>query len=281
MKDRINIGIDGGGTGCRVVVSVDRREAQATGGPANVISDPAGAEAAIRRALSEALGAHSLGLDDLADARIVAGLAGCRLPGAAGNFAMGLPFLAYVVDDSVTALEGAFGGAEGTLVNLGTGSFYIRRDSLGVTHQGGWGFVLGDEGSAAWLGRKALSEVLKISDGSAPEFSDDPLIEPLLAACGVHPVIFAREAKPQDFAMLAPLIMDMDTPWAKALQAQVMLKMHSALEDVGHPMGTPWVLTGGLGRALITKLHPEVAAGLQVPAGNALDGALAMAQALP
>jgi N-acetylglucosamine kinase-like BadF-type ATPase len=42
MAPRIDIGIDGGGTGCRVAISVEGRVTETTGGAANVVTDPAG-----------------------------------------------------------------------------------------------------------------------------------------------------------------------------------------------------------------------------------------------
>ena len=282
MAERIDIGIDGGGSGCRVVVSCGTRMARAEGGPANVATDPAAAEAAIRGALLDALGQMSLSLDDMQTARIVAGLAGCRLPGLADTFAMRLPFLAHVVDDSVTALEGAFGGAQGTLIGLGTGSFCIRHDARGITHQGGWGFALGDEGSAASLGRIALSELLRIEDGRLPKWSDDPLIDRLQAAVGVHPVLFARDAGPEDFAALAPLVVDCDSPWAEDLiHYRVYAEILTALRQIGHPEGAAWAMTGGFAAALKPRWAHSMQAGLQDPLGSPLDGALAMARALP
>lgn len=281
MDQRIDIGIDGGGTGCRVVVAMGAREARATGGPANALTDPAGAEAAIRGALLTALAELGLGLDDLSEARIVAGVAGCRLPGTADAFAMRLPYLAYVVEDSVTALEGAFGGGYGTLVNLGTGSFLIRRDGAGITHHGGWGFQLGDELSAAWLGRQALSDWVRIEEGSLRTMFNDPLSAALLEACGMHPVLFARDAQPQDYAALAPIIMAHDTPFGRHLQHLLIWGLEEDLKVLEHPPGSPWVLTGGLGREVAKRLDADMAAGLQDPLGSALDGALAMARALP
>lgn len=281
MEQRIDIGMDGGGTGCRVVVSAGGRQAVASGRAANVVTDPAGAEAALRGALAEALGALGLGFNALADARIVAGLAGCRLPGVADAFAMRLPYLAYVVEDSVTALEGAFGGGDGTLASLGTGSFFIRRDGRGLTHQGGWGFDLGDDLSAAWLGREALAGWLRIEDGTDPGAADDALIVDLRDALGRHPVLFARDARPGDFAALAPLIMAATSPLASALQTRLIGGLARRLERLGHPEGAPWVLTGGLGAGLAARLAGPIAAGLRPPGGSALDGALAMARALP
>lgn len=282
MTDRIDIGIDGGGSGCRVVVCTNGREARATGGPANVVTDPAAAEAAIRDTILNALGQLGLGLDDLDRARIVAGLAGCRLPGVADAFATRLPFLAYVVDDSVTALEGAFGGGYGTLVNLGTGSFFIRKDARGVTHQGGWGLILGDEGSAAWLGREALRQLMWTEDGRDTAQENDPLRRALWDALdGQHPVAFASTAAPGDFAALAAMIFNGNSRWSNQLISQVETVVFDGLRDVGHPGGTPWALTGGLGNALAARLRGQITAGLQAPQGTALDGALAMARALP
>ena len=263
------------------MVAVGGREARAEGGPANIVSDPAAAEAALRLTLEDALNQLSLGFDALPGARVVAGLAGGRLGGAADAFATRLPFLALVVDDSVTALQGALGDDHGTLVNLGTGSFFIRRDGRGLTHHGGWGYVLGDEGSAAWLGRLALTMLTEIEDGRRAEFAEDPLRKVLLEASPPHPVLFAADSGAENFASLAPLIFNRDTPMAVALQRHVEGAVRSGLAAIKHPGGTPWVLTGGLGAALADRLDGQLTAGLRPPAGSALDGALAMARALP
>jgi glucosamine kinase len=280
MAGRIDIGIDGGGTGCRVAISVDGGAvAETRGGSANIVTDPAGAEAAIREALMEALAEHGLTLDDMGTARVCAGLAGGRLPGTADAFATRLPFLAYVVDDSVTALEGALGGREGTLASLGTGSFFIRKSPEGTRHVGGWGFHLGDEGSAAWLGRRALSLALRVADGRLPP---DPLAEALVAAAPPHPVLFARDASPGDFAQIARLVPEhADTKLAKRLIGEVMAALSEGLADVGHTKGEPLVLVGGLGALLQEHLPEQLRADLREAAGRPLDGALALARGLP
>jgi glucosamine kinase len=280
MTDRIDIGIDGGGTGCRVALSVAGGPAHETrGGPANIVTDPAGAEAAIREALVAALSAQGLGLDAMPRARVCAGLAGGRLPGMADSFATRLPFLAYVVDDSVTALEGALQGADGTLASLGTGSFFIRKSGEAIRHIGGWGFRLGDEGSAAWLGRRALSLALRVADGRLPA---DPLAEALVAATPPHPVLFARDASPGDFAQLARLVLQhAETPLARRLIADTHAALEDGLRDVGHRPPEALVLTGGLGDLLRATLTEPLSAGLRAPLGRPLDGALRLARGLP
>ncbi|MCU4653582.1 ATPase [Roseibacterium sp. SDUM158016] len=279
MADRIDIGIDGGGTGCRVAVSVGDTVTETTGGPANIVTDPPGAEAAIRQALIEGLAAHGLGLEDMGRARVCAGLAGGRLPGVADAFATRLPFLAYVVDDSVTALEGALGGAMGTLASLGTGSFFIRKSASGIRHVGGWGFHLGDEGSAAWLGRRALSLALRVADGRLPA---DPLAEALMEAAPPHPVLFARDARPGDFAQVARVVLaHAETPLARRLITETLEALTEGLADLGHAPGAPLVVTGGLGELLAPHLPEALSRDLRPALGRPLDGALALARGLP
>jgi len=279
MTERIDIGIDGGGTGCRVILSRGGEARHYSGGPANVVTDPAGAEAAIRLVLDRALADHGLGVEALQHARICAGLAGCRLPGEADRFATRLPFLAYVVDDSVTALEAAFAGGDGALVSLGTGSFFIAKSGGSIRHVGGWGFVLGDEGSAAWLGRRALAQALRVVDGRLPA---DPLAEALLTATPPHPVHFARTASPGQFAQLAKLVpAHAATPMAQALIGDVLVELRDGLAALGHAPGNAWCLTGGLGDLLRDHLPDDLRAELVPPQGRALDGALRLAQALP
>lgn len=280
MTRRIDIGIDGGGTGCRVALSVDGGPVVETrGGPANIVTDPAAAEAAIRLALTEALAAQGLGLEAMVDARVCAGLAGGRLPGAADAFATRLPFLAYVVDDSVTALEGALEGADGTLASLGTGSFFIRKAGGTIRHVGGWGFRLGDEGSAAWAGRMALSLALRVADGRLPP---DPLAEALMVACLPHPVLWAADATPGDFAQLVRIVLSHPgSPIAAQVSNAILSALREGLADVGHFPGTPLVLTGGLGEMLAPVLPADLTQGLRPASGRPLDGALRLSRGLP
>lgn len=280
MAQRIDIGIDGGGTGCRVALSVAGGPvSETTGGPANIVTDPAGAEAAIRLALGAALEMQGLGFDALASARICAGLAGARLPGEADRFATRLPFLVYVVDDSVTALEGALEGGDGTLASLGTGSFFIRKAAGTVHHVGGWGFQLGDEGSAAWAGRLAVALTLQVVDGRLPP---DALSQALMAACPPHPVLWAGQARPGDFAQLVRIVFDHhDSPIAIRVRGAIVGALADGLAAVGHASGTPLVLTGGLGDMLAPALPDPLRPDLRPAKGRPLDGALRLARGLP
>jgi len=71
-----------------------------------------------------------------------------------------------VVNDALIALEAGVPGMPGTVVIAGTGSIAYGRDGEGRgARAGGWGYVLGDEGSGYWLGRLALRAVLRAADG--------------------------------------------------------------------------------------------------------------------
>lgn len=62
-----------------------------------------------------------------------------------------------VISDAEAALLGALGGGPGVLVLAGTGSIVLGRDARGrLARAGGLGPLLGDEGSAFWLGREWL-----------------------------------------------------------------------------------------------------------------------------
>jgi glucosamine kinase len=62
-----------------------------------------------------------------------------------------------VISDVEAALLGALDGRPGLLVLAGTGSIVLGRDAEGrVARAGGLGPLIGDEGSAFWLGREWL-----------------------------------------------------------------------------------------------------------------------------
>jgi N-acetylglucosamine kinase-like BadF-type ATPase len=63
----------------------------------------------------------------------------------------------HVISDAEAALLGALGDRPGVLVLAGTGSIVLGRDGRGrLARAGGLGPLVGDEGSAFWLGREWL-----------------------------------------------------------------------------------------------------------------------------
>jgi glucosamine kinase len=76
----------------------------------------------------------------------------------------------YVHHDAFIAHHGAFEGQPGVMVTAGTGSIAYGRNSADQeVRAGGWGWLLGDEGSGWWIAREAVRAALAHWEGSGPE----------------------------------------------------------------------------------------------------------------
>ncbi|MEP6492822.1 MAG: BadF/BadG/BcrA/BcrD ATPase family protein [bacterium] len=111
--------------------------------------------------------------------------------------------------DFSIALDDAFADGPGVLMISGTGSVAFGRGPTGTTARcGGWGPVCGDEGSGAWIGRRALSVVTAAADGREPETA---LTGALLTAAQVNETAdligWAADATPAKLATLAQVVL--------------------------------------------------------------------------
>lgn len=271
----IFLGIDGGGTGCRAAATdaAGRVLGRGRAGPANVNTDLAGARANVLAAAQTALAGA-----DLACVTAVLGLAGANVRSAAEALRDSLPFArSQIVSDAVTAARGALGASDGIVAAMGTGSvFAVQRD--GVMRQfGGRGFLLGDEGSGAVLGRALLSHALRAEDG----FADmTPLLRSILDEYGgIEGVIrFATTARPAEFGALAPRLTGSDDPAAEAIFGAGVAEVRSILTTLQGPAPLPVTFLGGLGPAYAARLSGLWT--IRPALGSGVDGALAMAREL-
>lgn len=78
------------------------------------------------------------------------------------------PGTATVMNDVALACQAAFPTGGGVLVLAGTGSMAMAVGPKGLHRTGGWGDAYGDEGSAHWIGRQALSLASQMLDGRLP-----------------------------------------------------------------------------------------------------------------
>jgi N-acetylglucosamine kinase-like BadF-type ATPase len=214
------LGIDGGGTKTTCAVGDEARLlATAIAGPSNLVRV---GESQARQSLEQAVrqACAAAGITPAEVVRTCIGSSGAAHPESAARIRriLGaiLPTPIDVVGDMQIALEAAFDAGPGVIVIAGTGSIAYGRDAQGNTARaGGWGFAIGDEGSAHWIGREAVGAVLRAADRNAgtrenSDAQDSKLAADLLKAWNVASVAdLARAANaipPPNFAELFPAI---------------------------------------------------------------------------
>jgi N-acetylglucosamine kinase-like BadF-type ATPase len=254
----IVVGVDAGGTRTvAVVADGDRRLARAEG-PAGAVRlgramAAAGAIAAtVRAALVQTgrvradvlvVGASGVGREDERQALRDA----LRLEALAERL--------LVTTDIEIALVAAFGDAPGIVLLAGTGSFAVARTPEGrMVRQGGYGWRMGDEGSAYAIGEAALRAVGRAEDRrAAPTLLGGALLRQTRSASFNDLVRWSVAATPTEVAGLATAVLEAAAA-GDATALQVMTTAAEALAELiaglgrafppGHPV--PVALAGGL-----------------------------------
>jgi N-acetylglucosamine kinase-like BadF-type ATPase len=130
---------------------------------------PAGLETVLRSVIDETLGDRGI-----TPSAVCLGVAGMDRAEDEVAVRQVMTLLGYehhvlVVNDALIALVAAVGDAPGVVIVAGTGSMaYGRNAADHAARAGGWGYVLGDEGSGYWIGRLALRAVVRHADTRGP-----------------------------------------------------------------------------------------------------------------
>ena len=287
MDGPILLGVDGGGTHCRVRARYadGRPIGEAAGGTANILAGLASAVSSILAVADAALAKGGLGRDDFSRCFAGLGLAGANVPSLAETLlAEPLPFAARALEsDAVVACRGAHGEADGAIAILGTGTAYVVRASGAFTSIAGWGLAVSDGGSGADLGRRALAAALLAFDGIGPA---SELTEAMLNRFDRDPgrlVEFADAARPRDFGGFAPLVLDgadAGDRIAGDIVAAGLASVEPALRRLQALGATRIALLGGLAARYRPRLSADLGSVIIEPAGDAMDGALRLAETL-
>ena len=115
-----------------------------------------------------------------------------------------------VVSDSEIAFKDAFGTREGILVIAGTGSVGLGRGPSGPLRRvGGWGALLGDEGSAYGLGLKGIRSAIRSAEGRSAPTALTPRLFAALGCASPRAVLeWSKRAAKSDVAALAPAVLE-------------------------------------------------------------------------
>lgn len=272
------LGLDGGGTGCRAALADGAGHILGAGaaGPANIVTDFDGALANILAAAGQAVAGSGVQFSQL---HAVLGLAGANLPDYARRLAAALPFAGLRIEsDAVIALKGAIGDEDGVVAAIGTGSVFAGQTAGRIVQIGGWGLVLGDEASGAWLGRTLVARALHAHDGLREA---TPLLGAVLAELGgaAAAVEFARFARPADFGRYAPRLFATHDPAAMELLAEAENWIAAAIDQLSAGPAARVTFLGGLGAEFAGRLAGRYGAWIRPADGSALDGALRLARA--
>lgn len=220
---KLVVGVDAGGSTTRAIVATVDGEIAGRGsaGGANQRSSGGRVTAAVSAALSEALG-------DVRPSDVIAGHVGVAGAGAAGRplaerevaaawEGLGLSGGPGVSTDLEVAFAAGTPHPDGLLLVAGTGAVSAALADGTVAHRcDGYGWLLGDEGSAVWLGCEALRAVLRSLDGRAPATTLTAAVSGLLLLDGEPPTPAADHAQallgvayavpPADLGRLGPLV---------------------------------------------------------------------------
>jgi len=114
-----------------------------------------------------------------------------------------------VDSDARIALEGAFGGEVGIILIGGTGSIAFGKGYDGTIYRvGGWGRILGDEGSGFSIGREGLNLVARHLDGRIRSTILTQLVAEKLNLTDQDQIIIAVYRENFDVASVAPLVIE-------------------------------------------------------------------------
>lgn len=194
--------------------------------------------------------------------------------------------------DGVIAIEGALGGEGGLLIIAGTGSGVMARaqkNHAQIDHVGGWGYLIGDEGSGYSIGRRGMAAVGHAFDGG-PTTSLTDLVRDQLNIHDRYSLLKSITSPDWKFQCVAPLVLqassDADAVACTivhnetallARQAEWLLKKHPNLNP-------RFTITGGLSKhefyvssmcGAMRGIWP--AAEYTSPTGTPLEGAVQIA----
>ncbi|MEE2774588.1 MAG: BadF/BadG/BcrA/BcrD ATPase family protein [Pseudomonadota bacterium] len=280
---KLLFGVNGGGSGCRVVLATSEGKiiSKSEGGAANIETSFTEAKINIVDACKAALKLASLPENEIYNSKALLGLAGSNMGDFDKNLSEVLPFAENtIINDGEITLEGAIGSRDGCIAALGTGSVFLGRKNGVLIPVGGWGFLLGDDGSGAKIGLELFRTTIKCHDRIEPHSELTLQVIREHQNHIVNIVNGTRGFKPKDFATFAPTVFEFyhkgDLNAIKIINTQIAIIERSIIASGFDPQ-LPFCLLGGLGPSYKPLLSKTIKDFISEPLGNPLDGALSLA----
>jgi glucosamine kinase len=205
------LGIDGGGTKCKARLEDAQGNplAEAITGPANAARNLTDSVKSVLQASEKAIAKSNINGLSVNQIHVGIGLAGINIPHVKQAFLkQSLPFASWhITTDLHIACLGAHLGQDGAVVIVGTGSSGVANHNQQHFEVGGHGFVVGDKGSGAWLGKMAISHCLETLDGIQPTNLLSEQIMELTSCDNAYDLVsLTLDAKPAFYGSIAPLV---------------------------------------------------------------------------
>ena len=190
-KKKFYIGIDSGGTKCVITIASSELEViseRTYKGTHYSLSGALKYSEDMSGFIKDAVDKAGLNLSDCSG--ICTGTAGARENKDRNDIRKNLRNLTgarvIVSTDAMTALAGSFKGHDGIILISGTGSVLYGLSENKVYRVGGWGRIIGDEGSGYWIGRSALNAIAKEYDAKKIKGTPSKLSENLKKNFGIN-----------------------------------------------------------------------------------------------
>lgn len=280
------MGIDGGGTKCRVRIESSSGQLLGTGlgGTANPSQGLATVTQSIIRATEIALADANLPISTMQNIIVGAGLAGLHLPQYHQLMASWKhPFKAlFLTDDLQTALLGAHQGNEGAVVIVGTGFSAISLVNGEKTSVGGYGFLMADHCSGSWIGHQAVEAALLDSDNLAPSTLLTAMLAEKFNGRGCQLANALVGATPRDYGAIAPLVFlaaEQQDLIAKQILNQSKQFISRVIYLLAKTEPARISLVGGIAERLQTHFSDDILKLLAPPLQLPEQGAIYFAQA--
>lgn len=213
MNDKFYIGIDSGGTNCRVSIFKDNDDKMLSGVFSSVHYSAVGAKsfsAHTADIIKDFLNSKGLFLTECIG--ICAGVAGARLKSNKDeirkHLSEELSFSNIIIEsDTAIAFEDVFGSDDGLILICGTGSVLFGRLNSEFVRLGGWGKLLGDDGSSYFIGLNFLKSLVKQFDKNNDSFETEIHLNKLYSLNRDN-IIDKVYHKKYDVASLAPFVVE-------------------------------------------------------------------------